>query len=104
MDSKPSTQGTERLNVLKNELQQLTEKVAEVELERDEHHVVLETLKSMSSDRICFRQLDDILLESTVGQVIPMLEEQCKQIDNIYKQLDQQKQSKQRELLQHSRK
>ncbi len=75
----------ERMNVLKAELQHITEQAAEVELECEEHRVVLETLQKMPHNRKCFQQMNSILLELTVGQAIPVLEERSKQVSRPQK-------------------
>jgi prefoldin subunit 2 len=63
------------------------EKLTDLESQSEEHIVVIErlllltsfiltnSLKPMPSDRKCFRMIGGVLVERTVGEVLPALEE-----------------------------
>jgi len=63
------------------------EKLSDLESQSEEHIVVIErlfsftffmltsSLKPMPSDRKCFRMIGGVLVERTVGEVLPALEE-----------------------------
>jgi prefoldin subunit 2 len=63
------------------------EKLSDLESQSEEHIVVIErllllpvliltsSLKPMPSDRKCFRMIGGVLVERTVGEILPALEE-----------------------------
>ncbi|KAF2099643.1 Prefoldin beta-like protein [Rhizodiscina lignyota] len=57
----------------KNNLQQLAQKIGDVEQEAEEHKLVLETLEPLPGDRKCFRMINGVLVERTVKEVVPAL-------------------------------
>ncbi|MCJ1343870.1 hypothetical protein MMC31_002068 [Peltigera leucophlebia] len=78
----------------KNSLQQLAQKIGDVEQETEEHRLVLETLKPLSIDRKCFRMINGVLVERTVKDVMPALETNSeglkKVLDDLVKQYKRQ--------------
>ncbi|CAF9909413.1 MAG: hypothetical protein GOMPHAMPRED_006749 [Gomphillus americanus] len=70
----------------KNNLQQLAQKIGDVEQEAEEHKLVLETLDPLPGDRKCFRMVNGILVERTVKDVIPALQTNS---DGLKKVLDE---------------
>lgn len=59
----------------KTALQQLSLKVSELESESDEHRIVLESLKPLDGDRRCMRMIGSVLVDQTVKDVIPVLQQ-----------------------------
>ncbi|KAJ6781170.1 hypothetical protein PWT90_08324 [Aphanocladium album] len=57
----------------KNVLQQIAQKIGDIEQEAEEHKLVLETLEPLSEDRKCFRLINGVLVERTVKDVVPAL-------------------------------
>ncbi|KAL9119918.1 MAG: hypothetical protein Q9187_003527, partial [Circinaria calcarea] len=78
----------------KNNLQQLAQKIGDVEQETEEHKLVLETLSSLPWDRKCFRMINGVLVERTVEDVIPVLKTNSeglkKVLDELLKQYKKQ--------------
>ncbi|KAL8985242.1 MAG: hypothetical protein Q9177_004490 [Variospora cf. flavescens] len=70
----------------KNNLQQLAEKIGNVEQETEEHKLVLETLTPLPKDRKCFRMINGVLVERTVKDVLPALQTNA---DGLKKLLDE---------------
>ncbi|MCJ1404805.1 hypothetical protein MMC11_008031 [Xylographa trunciseda] len=70
----------------KNNLQQLAQKIGDVEQETEEHKLVLETLDPLPLDRKCFRMVNGVLVERTVKDVIPALKTNS---DGLRKVLDE---------------
>ncbi|KAL8752428.1 MAG: hypothetical protein Q9184_005735 [Pyrenodesmia sp. 2 TL-2023] len=70
----------------KNNLQQLAERVGNVEQETEEHKLVLETLTPLPEDRKCFRMINGVLVERTVKDVLPALQTNA---DGLRKVLDE---------------
>ena len=53
------------------ECAQLMQKIAELEVDRNEHVLVEETLIPLDGDRRAYRLVGDILVERTVKEVLP---------------------------------
>ncbi|KAL8714737.1 MAG: hypothetical protein Q9220_001250 [cf. Caloplaca sp. 1 TL-2023] len=79
----------------KNNLQQLAERIGNVEQETEEHKyviekflraLVLETLKPLPETRKCFRMINGVLVERTVKDVLPALQTNS---DGLKKVLDE---------------
>jgi prefoldin subunit 2 len=69
-----------QFNAKRSDLQRLATKVTELETDADEHLLVIENLKSMESGRKCFRLMNGVLVERVVGEVLPELVENVKQV------------------------
>ncbi|KAK9354102.1 Prefoldin beta-like protein [Lipomyces doorenjongii] len=74
-------------NSYKSTLQQLAQKIGELESEGDEHKLVLETLQPLPGSRKCFRMIGGVLVERTVAEVIPALETNAKGVESVLQQL-----------------
>ncbi|XP_013141656.1 PREDICTED: prefoldin subunit 2 [Papilio polytes] len=59
---------------LRNEQRQLANKITELEMDLNEHKIVIETLQGVDKSRKCFRMAGGVLIEKTVGDVLPILE------------------------------
>lgn len=70
-----SEQLQQQYNAFKTLLQDLQQKLSEVEMDSEEHRLVLESLKNMDGDRKCMRMIGTVLVDKTVKEVIPVLEE-----------------------------
>ena len=55
--------------------QELATKIAELDGEVAEHRLVIKTLEKTSSDRKCFRMIGGVLVERTVGEVLPAVKQ-----------------------------
>lgn len=112
----------------KNTIQQLAQKIGDVEQERDEHmcaklhpswllqgvaltascyvrrlticilRAVLETLEPLAGDRKCFRMINGVLVEMTVKDVLPPLKTNTEGLKEVGKGLEAQLIAKQKEL------
>ncbi|KAG8146594.1 hypothetical protein E2320_013728 [Naja naja] len=82
-------------NRLRQEQRGLASKAAELEMELNEHKLVIETLREVDPARKCFRMVGGVLVERTVKEVLPALENNKEQ---IIETLSQQLQTKGREL------
>ncbi|WWC90203.1 uncharacterized protein L201_005136 [Kwoniella dendrophila CBS 6074] len=61
----------------RNDLQNLAQKIGEIESEMEEHALVLTTLKPLTksdSERICYRLIGGTLVKRQVNDVVPSLE------------------------------
>lgn len=82
----------------KNTIQQLAQKIGDVEQERDEHIAVLETLEPLSGDRKCFRMINGVLVEMKVKDALPPLKTNTEGLKVVEKDLKDQLLAKQKEL------
>lgn len=62
------------------------------------HRLVLETLTPLPSDRKCFRTINGVLVERTVGDVLPTLQSNSENMNKALEQLAKQYKSKQDEM------
>ncbi|XP_075301563.1 prefoldin subunit 2 [Opisthocomus hoazin] len=87
-----------RFNRLRQEQRGLASKAAELELELNEHSLVIETLREVDPARRCYRMVGGVLVERTVREVLPALEGNREQLGRLLEALAQQLQAKGREL------
>ncbi|XP_016352702.1 prefoldin subunit 2-like [Sinocyclocheilus anshuiensis] len=83
---------------MRQEQRSMVSKSAEFEMEINEHSLVIETLKEVDPSRKCFRLVGGVLVERTVKEVLPALENNKEQITKIVESLNTRMQAKGREL------
>ena len=59
---------------MRQELSAIASKIGELEMEKEEHQLVLDTLSPLEQNRTCFRLMGGVLVERTIEQVAPMVE------------------------------
>lgn len=82
----------------KNTLQQIAQKIGDVEQETEEHKLVLETLEPLPQDRKCFRMINGVLVERTVKDVVPALKTNSEGLKKVLEDLLKQYKLKQEEM------
>ncbi|KAJ3041338.1 hypothetical protein HDV00_009479 [Rhizophlyctis rosea] len=98
-EKRPSDQEIlNQINAMKQEMNAVASKVGELEMERDEHQLVIDTISPLSAERKCFRLVGGILVERTVGDVLPAVTANMDGIQNIIKQLTAQYKRKEEEV------
>jgi prefoldin subunit 2 len=65
----------------------LASKTAELEMELNEHSLVIDTLKEADETHKCYRMVGGVLVEQTVKEVLPALENNKEQIQKIIETL-----------------
>ena len=79
------------LTTLRNEQRQMANKLSELQMDLNEHKLVIETLDKVDKDRRCFRLVGGVLVERKVGEVEPALignkDKLSKLIETLEKQL-----------------
>ncbi|PKS06593.1 hypothetical protein jhhlp_007341 [Lomentospora prolificans] len=85
-------------NNFKNSLQQIAQKIGEIEQESEEHKLVLDTLGPLDGDRKCFRLINGVLVEKTVADVIPLLQTNAEGLKNVLEDLVKTYKTKEGEL------
>lgn len=80
MASKDPIKGVERedyitkYNALRQELQLLGDKLAELEMDADEHRLVIAALSPLPATRKCWRRVGGVLVEASVASTLPALQ------------------------------
>ncbi|KAJ5601291.1 hypothetical protein N7510_010825 [Penicillium lagena] len=82
----------------KNTLQQLAQKIGDIEQEAEEHKLVVETLEPLPQDRKCFRMVNGVLVERTVKDVLPLLKTNSDGLKQVLEEMLKQYKTKQSEL------
>ncbi|KAF2836533.1 prefoldin subunit 2 [Patellaria atrata CBS 101060] len=82
----------------KNTLQQIAQKIGDVEQEAEEHKLVLETLEPLPQDRKCFRMINGVLVERSVKDVVPALKTNSDGLKKVLDDLLKQYKTKQDEM------
>jgi len=80
------------------EYQALATKISELELELNEHNLVLAAIEKLEPSRKCFRLVGGVLVERTVGEVQPAVVKNKEGIQEIITALGEQVQAKGKEL------
>ncbi|XP_055510647.1 prefoldin subunit 2 [Leucoraja erinacea] len=91
-------------NRLRQEQRGLAGKGAELEQEVAEHGLVIDTLAEVDPSRKCYRMVGGVLVERTVKEVLPALENNRQQLVKLIETLNAQIQSKGRELTEYREK
>lgn len=83
---------------LRNEQRQLANKISELEMDLNEHKIVIETLRGVEKGRKCFRMVGGVLVERTVADVLPELETNCERLPKVLQVLHEQLAKKGQEI------
>jgi prefoldin subunit 2 len=74
------------LNVYKRmagDCQQIASKIQELNMERDEHRLVVDTLTKLEPDRKAFRLIGGVLVERTIAEVLPAVTQHFDGVTNL---------------------
>ncbi|KAL1971916.1 hypothetical protein VTN31DRAFT_2004 [Thermomyces dupontii] len=85
-------------NNYKNALQQLAQKIGDIEQEAEEHKLVIDTLEPLPKDRKCFRLINGVLVERTIEDVIPSLRTNADGLKKVLEELMKQYKARQEEM------
>eukprot|EP01039_Chlorochromonas_danica_P013348 gene13348-15442_t len=69
--------------------QQIAAKISELNYERDEHKLVVDILGKLESERKAFRLVGSVLVERTVGDVLPTVSQNFEGIKELLGKLDE---------------
>ncbi|CAF0800001.1 unnamed protein product [Rotaria sordida] len=84
---------------LRDEQTQLVQKTQDLEMDLKEHDLVLSTLSTITDkQRRCYRMIGGVLIEHTVGEVVPALQGNREQINNVIESFKQKTEEKAKEL------
>ena len=73
------------LTTLRNEQRQMANKLSELQMDLNEHKLVIETLDKVDKDRRCFRLVGGVLVERKVGEVEPALIGNKDKVSSIFR-------------------
>ena len=73
-------------------------RIAEIESERQEHALVIDTLTTMEQSRRCHRLVGGVLVQRNVGEVLPELQSSLKSIDVVLNQFSDQLIKKEKDM------
>ena len=68
---------------LQQETSALVSKILEIEEEKKEHELVMDTMKTLDDTRKCWRLVNGVLFEKTKSQVIPEIEGQVANMNQV---------------------
>ncbi|XP_015375922.1 PREDICTED: prefoldin subunit 2 [Diuraphis noxia] len=77
-------------NALRTEQRQLATKLSEIELDLNEHSIVIDTLNKLDDERKCFRLIGGVLVERKICDVLPTLIKNRGEMGKIVKTLNEQ--------------
>lgn len=71
------------------ECQQLALKINELSGERDSHRLVIENLSKLEPERKAFRLIGGVLVQRTVGEILPIVETNYEGIKELISKLEE---------------
>mmetsp|Transcript_40584 Transcript_40584/g.84929 ORF Transcript_40584/g.84929 Transcript_40584/m.84929 type:complete len:128 (+) Transcript_40584:1395-1778(+) len=80
-----------------SEMQGLIQNLTKIEMDRNEHRLVEETLTPLDPDRRAFRLVGGVLVERTVREVLPTVREHRGNLDIVVQNLKEKLDAKQKE-------
>lgn len=89
---------SQQYNLYRQSLQQLAQKIGDLEVESNEHTLVIETLMNHPSERKCFRMIGGVLVEKSVKEVLPSLKTNQEGIKSMIEQLSKQYKSQEEQF------
>ncbi|XP_041821328.1 prefoldin subunit 2 isoform X1 [Chelmon rostratus] len=72
---------------MRQEQRSMASKAADLEMDINEHSLVIDTLKNVDPSRKCFRLVGGVLVERTVKEVLPALETNKEQMQSKGREL-----------------
>ena len=76
-----------RYKQLQTEAQQLVAKLMEIEDEKRENELVLESISKLEDDRKCWRLVNGVLMEKTKVEVVPEMRVVINNLNQVGKQI-----------------
>mmetsp|Transcript_694 Transcript_694/g.1048 ORF Transcript_694/g.1048 Transcript_694/m.1048 type:complete len:111 (-) Transcript_694:117-449(-) len=83
---------------LKAEYQAYAQKLSEMEAERKEHALVISTLQKLPNERRCYRLVGGVLVERTVGEVVPAVSKNLESIEKVVSNLEEAMDKKRKDI------
>mmetsp|Transcript_37641 Transcript_37641/g.45400 ORF Transcript_37641/g.45400 Transcript_37641/m.45400 type:complete len:137 (-) Transcript_37641:421-831(-) len=83
---------------MRQELSQIWAKIGELDMERSEHSLVIKAIEPLDKDRKCFRLIGGVLVERTVGEVLPAVARNRDGLSAVIEKLTEQLEKKKNEI------
>ncbi|CAM6114061.1 unnamed protein product [Calypogeia fissa] len=83
---------------LRSELNQLHSKITEMEMELNEHSLVIGAIQPLDPTRKCFRMIGGVLVERTVAEVVPAVTRNRDGLQEVVTRLNEALEKKKTEL------
>ncbi|KAJ7535863.1 hypothetical protein O6H91_12G048900 [Diphasiastrum complanatum] len=87
-----------RWSFMRTEVNQLHSKLTELEMELSEHALVIGAMQPLDPARKCFRMIGGVLVERTVGEVLPAVQRNKEGLDEVIKRLQEAVERKKKEI------
>lgn len=94
----PDEKVLQQYNRLRQEQNKIMSRIAEFENESHEHELVAEELRPLAKDRCCHRLVGGALVERTVGEVLPEIEQNLAGIRDSLTKLNKALTDKEKEM------
>ncbi|ELR10901.1 prefoldin subunit 2, putative [Acanthamoeba castellanii str. Neff] len=89
MQTNPEQQQIVRqFQAMRSECNELVQKIGELEIEQNEHRLVIDAVSGLDAGRRCYRLVGGVLVERTVGEVLPAVRKNLEGIEQILKTLN----------------
>jgi prefoldin subunit 2 len=76
---------------------ELASKITELDSDKNEHALVIRAIQPLPPTRRCYRSIGGVLVERSVGEVLPAVERNLKGIDELISQLTRELRDKEKE-------
>lgn len=86
-------------SVMRSDINQLYTKINELEQELNEHTLVINAIQPLDSARRCFRMIGGVLVERTVGEVLPAVQRNREGLQEVITRLTEALEKKKKELI-----
>jgi len=83
---------------MQQEHQAIAGKISELQSEVNEHNLVITAIEKLDAGRKCFRLVGGVLVERTVGEVLPAVKKNAEGLNEIIRQLEDQLEKRGQEL------
>mmetsp|Transcript_35910 Transcript_35910/g.49838 ORF Transcript_35910/g.49838 Transcript_35910/m.49838 type:complete len:138 (+) Transcript_35910:88-501(+) len=88
----------QHFEALRNDVGQIWAKIGELDMERGEHTLVVSAIEPLDAGRKCFRLIGGVLVERTVGEVLPAVKRNRDGLEQVIAKLTEQLEGKKKEL------
>ena len=68
------------LNYMREQCTDLSMKINTMDLDKTEHELVINALEPLPADRKCYRMIGSVVVERTVGEVLPAVKKNREQV------------------------
>ncbi|GAM18827.1 hypothetical protein SAMD00019534_020020 [Acytostelium subglobosum LB1] len=83
---------------MKQQQSTIMSKISEIEADQGEYNLVISAIEHLEPSRKCFRMIGGVLVERTVGDVLPVVKQNRDGIKDLVQRLEEQLTAKTKEL------